>query len=96
MTYLLTTLGPQLHENIYPTDFAATQFRSIEDGTGSVYIYRPLKGPADFYRGPNVQPGLRVQPMLFSGCIVNLAVEVRLAASKSSNNHPLKGTQPLF
>jgi hypothetical protein len=69
-------MGPQLTENTYPEDFACTRFGTTDDGSGSVYIYRPLGGPTEFPRGPSRQPGIRVQPMLLSGCVVDIYVEV--------------------
>ncbi|KAJ6451376.1 hypothetical protein C8R47DRAFT_1084088 [Mycena vitilis] len=74
MTSLLNSMGPELRTKRYGFDFAASRFSSTEDATGAVYVYRPIGEPEFFFRGNGQRPGICMQPLVFSGCVVDVEV----------------------
>ncbi|KAJ6476667.1 hypothetical protein C8R47DRAFT_1075535 [Mycena vitilis] len=72
MAYLLSSFSPMVKAGQYNVEFAATRFSSTNEAAGSVYIFRPLDGPSDFFRGHNMRPGMPMQPMVVAGCVVDM------------------------
>jgi hypothetical protein len=73
----LDSMGPPLAQAKYEVDYACTRLNTTPDGAGSVFVYRPLKNMGIFFRGRDQQPGISCQPMVFSGCVIEMSVMVR-------------------
>ncbi|KAJ6454931.1 hypothetical protein C8R47DRAFT_1082917 [Mycena vitilis] len=75
MAYTLSSFGPRIELDGYGVEFACTRFSSTKQG-GSVFIFRPIIGPSDFFRGHNLRPGTPMQPMVVAGCVMELEEDV--------------------
>ncbi|KAJ7606483.1 hypothetical protein DFH06DRAFT_1348022 [Mycena polygramma] len=76
MTALLDSVGPAHGTIKYHVHFESTRFGStVGQNLGALYIYRPLGEPGFFSRGPDLQPGICMQAMLFAGCVIDIEAE---------------------
>ncbi|KAJ7796623.1 hypothetical protein B0H13DRAFT_731426 [Mycena leptocephala] len=73
--WFISGFRPLLRSGSYQKDFAANRLCSTDDQSGSVFIYRPLKGSHHVLPPPTVRPQPRTQMFTIAGCVLTMDLD---------------------